>query len=86
MIRYKIVRTPWSEAYGDLVAKIDSNGERLETFNPARNHPEYVEWLAAGNTPEPPDPLPEPVDPGPSLADRIEAAETLINLILSEGE
>jgi hypothetical protein len=47
---------------------------------------EIQRWLAAGNTPEPPDPLPEPVDPGPSLADRVEAAETLINLILSEGE
>ena len=47
---------------------------------------EYLEWVAAGNMPEPADPEPEPVDPGPSLADRVEAAETIIDLLLMEGE
>lgn len=44
------------------------------------------QWLAEGNTPDPPDPEPEPVAPGPSLQERVEAAETIIDLLLMEGE
>ena len=46
----------------------------------------YLQWLAAGNTPEPPDPPRPPVDLGPSLEQRVEAAETIIDLLLMEGE
>ena len=65
------------------------DGSTLSFLDPSpgnRHWEEYQQWLAAGNTPEPPDPLPEPVDPGPSLQERVEAAETIIDLLLMEGE
>jgi hypothetical protein len=49
--------------------------------------PEIQMWLAEGNEPDPPDPLPPPPDPStipPSVEERLQAAETLINLILDE--
>lgn len=45
--------------------------------------PEYLELLASGYEFEEPDP---PVDPGPSLEQRVEAAETIIDLLLMEGQ
>ena len=51
--------------------------------------PEIQMWLAEGNEPDPPDPLPPPPDPStipPSVDERLQAAETLINLILDEED
>ena len=50
------------------------------------DYQDYLRWVAEGNEPEPADPKPDPSEQGPSLQERVEAAETLINLILSEGE
>lgn len=64
------------------------DGSTLMFIDPSPNNRhwhEYQEWLAEGNTPEPPDPLP-PIDPAPTLQDRIEATETIIELLLMEGE
>lgn len=84
MIRYRIASESEDgtsiQRFGDGIVVsflAGSNGNRFWH--------EYEEWLAAGNVPEPPTPLPEPVDPGPSLADRVEAAETIIDLLLMEG-
>ena len=46
--------------------------------------PEIQQWLAEGNEPDPPDPPPDPSTTPPSIVERLQAAETLINLILDE--
>ena len=46
------------------------------------DYAEYLQWLSAGNTPEPPDPLPEPGIPA-GFSDRIEALELIVNGIIS---
>lgn len=38
----------------------------------------YEEWLAAGNEPDKPEPLPEPAAAGPSLEERIARLERLM--------
>jgi hypothetical protein len=84
-MKYKIIAIDDEQRIVGLV----QSGLIRATFNdpsPGNRHwEEYQQWLAAGNTPEPPDPLPEPVDPGPSLQERVEAAETIIDLLLMEG-
>lgn len=45
--------------------------------------PRYLELLASGYEFDEPDP---PVDPGPTMQERVEAAETIIDLLLMEGE
>ena len=75
MVRYTL--------YSTQVVKFDGT---YTTVIPVNNGTaawvEYQEWLAAGNQPE----LPEepPVDDQPTMVERIEATETLINLILDE--
>lgn len=85
MIRYKIVSESEDgtsiQRFGDGIVVSFLAGAQGNRF-----WHEYEEWVAAGNTPEPPDPPSLPVDPGPSLADRVEAAETIIDLLLMEGE
>lgn len=49
------------------------------------DYQEYLQWLAEGNVPEPPPPPPDPSTIPPSVEERLQAAETLINLILDEG-
>lgn len=52
--------------------------------NPKNRHSnEYAEWLAQGNKPEQPTPI--PVDTSPTIEERLKATETLINLLLDEG-
>jgi hypothetical protein len=46
------------------------------------DYEEYLKWLSAGNTPEPPDVLPEPGIPA-GFSDRIEALELIVNGIIS---
>lgn len=75
-MRYKIVETP----FGIRILKIISETLQESVFE---DNPDYLQWLAEGNTPEPPDPPPPP-DDRPTLEERIVAAETLINLILDE--
>lgn len=72
-MRYKI--------QGDSITIIGQNiGIPKDPDN--RHYREYLEWLAEGNTPEPDDP-PPPNDQ-PTIQERLQAAETLINLILDE--
>jgi hypothetical protein len=82
---YKIMIGP---SGGRVIAKF-VNGGILSFSDPSpgnTDYEEYLQWVAAGNTPEPPDPPRPPVDLGPSLEQRVEAAETIIDLLLMEGE
>jgi hypothetical protein len=82
---YKIIIGP---SGGKTITK-RVNGGILSFSDPSpgnSDYEEYLQWLATGNTPEPPDPPRPPVDPEASLEDRVDAAETLINLLLMEGE
>lgn len=82
MIRYVQSKTPMGAI---IIQRFE--GQSVVQFTP--DHPcseaqEYRDWVAAGNTPEiKPDPEP-PGEPGPTLEDRVKAAEMLINLILDE--
>lgn len=83
MVRYKKLRSPFDQ---QIIGKINEAGHIYESFVAGTNL-EYESWLAEGNVPEPPDPLPPPPDPSTipaSLEERLQAAETLINLILDE--
>lgn len=78
--RYKILKTDPL-----IVGKFNEDGIIDLSFHvpESRFADEYLQWLAEGNTPDPPDPPPPP-DDRPTLEERIIAAETLINLILDE--
>lgn len=43
---------------------------------------EYLEWLAQGNNPQPPDPPQPPVEKPPSIEERTEALELLVDYLL----
>lgn len=62
----------------------DNNSALSIPNDPANSdYQAYLAWVAAGNTPEPPDPPPVPSN-GPTIDERLLATETLINLILDE--
>ena len=64
------------------------NGGILSFSDPSpgnTDYEEYLQWLAAGNTPEPPDPPRPPVDE-PSLEDRVAAVELIVNLGMLEEQ
>lgn len=74
--------------YGQYVIRLFDNAY-IPKFESNSEYQQYLQWLAAGNTPKPQGELPTfptSVSSVPSLEDRVEAAETLINLILLEGE
>lgn len=79
MKQYKIL----SNGFGiRIIGRRDPDGQFRVSFPENNVDDEYRAWLAAGNEPE-------PIDMPPSEAtidERLRAAETLINLILSEGE
>jgi hypothetical protein len=68
------------------VIKVVNNLELLVPCDPGNRHYiEYQEWLAAGNTPEPAPIVLPPPPPPPTIDERLEAAETLIDMMLEAG-
>jgi hypothetical protein len=81
---YKIMIGP---SGGRVIAKF-VNGGILSFSDPSpgnTDYEEYLQWVAAGNTPEPPDPPRPPVDE-PSLEDRVAAVELIVNLGMMEEQ
>lgn len=67
-----------------IIGHIDADGQIRYTFK-AEADEQYQRWLTAGNTPLPPDPEPVLPPPPPTLAERLEAAEALIDMMLEAG-
>jgi len=78
MIRYK--RTLPS-AVGTAIIRLDTDYPNVHYYFIEGTNQEYADWLAAGNTPEPVEP---PLNPAPSLPERVQAIEMLLSLILAE--
>jgi hypothetical protein len=81
---YKIMIGP----NGGRVITKRVNGGILSFSDPSpgnTDYEEYLQWVAAGNTPEPPDPPRPPVDE-PSLEDRVAAVELIVNLGMMEEQ
>jgi hypothetical protein len=70
---------------GATVIEYTHNGMVTSFLDPSPGNSDweqYQQWMAAGNTPLPADP---PPSPGPSVEERIEAAEALIDMMLEAG-
>lgn len=63
-----MTRFKFTNSTASVVAKIDDDG--ISRMSCSIEHPEFVEWLAEGNTPEPADP--DPVQPDPSDYDSLQ--------------
>ena len=73
--------------FGVLISILKNGRYAIPIDERNAEYQEYLQWLAEGNEPDPPDPLPPPPDPStipPSVEERLQAAETIINLILDE--
>ena len=70
----------WSSHKRMAVMRYNGSVLDLRTLNDV----EVQQWLAEGNEPDPPDPPPSPESIEPTFSERLQAAETLINLILDE--
>lgn len=75
--------------YGRYILRLSDNAY-IPILEGNADYQEYLQWLASGNTPEPQSEFSSsfttPVEPRPSIEDRVEAAETIIDLLLMEGE
>ena len=49
------------------------------------DYAEYLQWIAEGNTPEPPDPRPEPVDK-PTMQEEIDALKLLVGMLMESDD
>jgi len=63
-----MTRFKFTNSTASVVAKIDADG--ISRMSCSIEHPEFVAWLAEGNTPEPADP--DPVQPDPSDYDNVQ--------------
>lgn len=77
-MQYQIIK------YDPLTIKGTANGVAVVFGERNSEYQEYLQWLADGNVPDPPPLPPDPSTLRPSVEERLQAAETLINLILDE--
>jgi len=49
------------------------------------DYEEYLKWLAEGNTPEPPDPQPEPVNM-PTMQEEIAALKLVVGMLMEGND
>jgi hypothetical protein len=71
--------------YGNYIIRLADNAY-IPISADNSDYQEYLSWVAASNTPLPADPPPPPPPPpGPSVEERLEAAEALIDMMLESG-
>lgn len=66
---------------GKLVSILKNNRLSIPIDDQNADYQEYLQWLEEGNLPEPPDPPPPP-DDRPTLEQRTEALELLVDYLL----
>lgn len=69
------------EKDGVVISIRRSDGACIPVEGSNRDYLEYLAWVEAGNIPDPPDP-PAPSDERPTIAQRTEALELLMNFLL----
>jgi hypothetical protein len=79
---YKLLVDPFGR---EIICQVLEGQEVIIPFDLGNSdYQKYLQWLAEGNKPDPPDPPPDPSTIPPSVEERLQAAETIINLILDE--
>ena len=80
-MKWKIVGNSLS---GDFIyGRIDDDG--LIRLTGSSDYPELQAWLAEGNTPDPPDPQPEPVNE-PTMQQEIDALKLVVGMLMEEDD
>lgn len=74
------------DSFGQLTGVYHTKKFLSIPINPLNtDYQEYLQWLAEGNTPDPPDPQPEPVNE-PTMQQEIDALKLVVGMLMEEDD